>query len=71
MGWVPTAHPPQAYVGAEDGRIFVLNGKSNSFLSELDVLEGHTMAVVSLALSPDGTLLVPLPPPLTRYPARQ
>eukprot|EP00668_Euglena_longa_P016238 GGOE01020466.1.p1 GENE.GGOE01020466.1~~GGOE01020466.1.p1 ORF type:complete len:680 (-),score=176.64 GGOE01020466.1:177-2192(-) len=46
------------YAGTEEGRILVLDGRpSDKFLQELSVLEGHSMAVVSLALNPSGTVL--------------
>eukprot|EP01012_Entosiphon_sulcatum_P012181 TRINITY_DN17610_c0_g1_i2.p1 TRINITY_DN17610_c0_g1~~TRINITY_DN17610_c0_g1_i2.p1 ORF type:complete len:569 (+),score=103.36 TRINITY_DN17610_c0_g1_i2:387-2093(+) len=46
------------FAGLQDGRILLLDGSNTrQFLSQKSVLKGHSMAVASLSLSPDGNML--------------
>eukprot|EP00667_Euglena_gracilis_P004055 EG_transcript_4070 len=54
--WAPDG--TRLYAGTEEGRILVLDGRpSDKFLQELSALEGHSMAVVALALNASGAVL--------------
>jgi WD40 repeat protein len=56
VAWAPDGM--KVYAGAEDGRILVLDGRpTEKYLTELSVLVGHTLAVVSVALPPSGAVL--------------